>query len=209
MRARTAIALALLAVLLAGCGAGATQAAQHTDGHAAVPADMHRMPDGTLMSDSDMARMDMGATTVAAHPSGSAAMICSAETHESLQHNLGLAAAPTSTSTWAGGIYTCTYHLSGGDLAVSVQDATDKATGQHYFDTVRSHLPGLEPIRGLKNFGLPGYADTAGTVVFLKDGKTLDVDATGLPAHVGRYDQTPAHVAYGLAASILACWSEH
>lgn len=214
MRARTAVAPALLAVLLAACGAGATETAHHAAGKAPVPAGMHRMPDGTLMSDTDMADMadmtgmHMGPASPS-KPSASAAMICSAETHQALQHNLGLPTTPTSTSSWSDDVYTCTYRLSGGDLVVSVQDAANESAGQHYFAAVTSRMPQLQPIRGLENFGLKGYADGAGTVLFLKDGKTLDVDATALPAHVGRYAQSPAHVAYALAAAILACWSEH
>lgn len=156
-----------------------------------------------------MDHMDMGAATGAAAPSASAAMICSAETHASLQRNLGLARSPHSTSRWGDGIYTCTYDLTGGDLVVSVQDAPDRSAGQHYFDAARARLPQLKPITGLQDLGLPGYADGSGHVLFLKDGKTLEVDAAGLPAQVGRYGQTPDHVAYGLAASILACWSGH
>lgn len=202
---RTALAPALLAVLLAGCGVGAgalVGAAAPTT----APAGTHRMPDGAPMSDSGTG---MGSMDHAAQPSAAAAMICSDKTHASLQHSLGLASVPRSTSRWAGGIYTCTYHLVGGDLVVSVQDTTDPTAGRQYFDTVTARLPGLAPIRGLESFGLPGEQNGAGDVLFIKDGKTLLVDATALPAQVGRYQQTPAEVAYALAASIVACWSGH
>lgn len=162
------------------------------------------------MNDADMtggdAQSGAGATP---SPSSSAAMICTAETHEAVQHNLGLPSPPSSTDHWAGGTYTCTYHLSGGDLVASVQDATSAAAGQRYFDAVRARTPGLHKIDGLQNFGLPGYEDAHGIVLFIKDGKTLEIDATQLPASVGTYHQSPGDVAYGLAASVLACWSEH
>lgn len=203
MRAHKAIAPALLALSLAGCGAGT---AHQVSEHQAAPVSMHRMPDGSLMSDAQM-RM-LHAAPVAAEPSESAKMICADETHLSLQHNLGLAAAPTSTARWVGGIYSCTYHLAAGDLVVSVQDATDAAAGMKYFDSVRATMPDLHRIGGLDSLGLPGYEDGHGTVLFVKDGKTLDIDATALPASVGAFKQSPAHVAYALAASILACWSE-
>lgn len=207
MRANKAIAPALLALALAGCGAGSNVAAHQGNGQRAAPQGVHRMPDGTLMSDSEMAMMQP--SLVPAKPSSSAAMICSAETHRSLQHNLGLTAQPQSTSRWADGIYTCTYHLAEGELVVSVKDATDLAAGMRYFDSVRAGKSSLHPIGGLQSLGLPGYEDGKGTVLFLKDGKTLDIDATGLQTKVGRYRQPPADVAYGLAAAIIACWSEH
>lgn len=201
MRARAAIAPVVLAVVLAGCGAQHGGAAQQ-----AAPQGTHKMADGTVMNDAAMAGMH---STAATHPSSAAAMICGPETHESLQHNVGLAATPRSSSTWAGGIYTCTFHLPGGDVVVSVQDATDLTAGRHYFDSVRGRLAGLHEIKGVQSFGLPGYQDGHGVVLFLKDGKTLEVDATGLPAAVGPYHQSPGDVAYGLAAAIVACWSEH
>jgi len=204
MRARRAIAPALLAVLVAGCGAEAA----HQAGGNVVPAGMHRMADGTVMRDSDMG-VRAKAEAYPAQPSSSAAMICTPQTHAALQHNLGLSAVPMSTDRWAGGVYTCTYHLSGGDLVVSVDDAADVAVGQRHFDAMRADIPDLHRIRGLQSFGLTGYADGRGTVLFLKEGKTLDVDATELPTSIGRYQQSPGDVAYGVAAAVLACWSEH
>lgn len=207
MRARNAAAPALLALVLAGCGAGTTATAHQESARQAATHGMHRMLDGTLMSDSDMAMMHV--SRVAAKPSASAEMVCSAETHRALQHNLGLASEPPSSSRWTDNIYTCMYHLAGGDLVASVKDSSDVAAGSRYFDSLRARMPDLHRMRGLQSLGLPGYEDGHGTVLFFKDGKTLDVDASALPAKVGRYGESPADVAYSLAASILACWSEH
>jgi len=200
MRAGAAIAAVGLAVVLAGCGQSVGASAPQAAGQGS-----HRMPDGTVMNDADMGGVH---STDAAGPSSAAAMICGPETHHALQQSLGLAAAPHSSSSWANGVYTCTYHLAGGDLVASVQDATDQAAGQRYFDSVRSRTPGLHEIGGVQGFGLPAYADGHGIVLFLKDGKTLEVDATHLPDTVGTYHQSPNDVAYGLAASVVACWSE-
>jgi hypothetical protein len=208
-RARATVALTALSLLLVGCAAEHSTTGQETGAEAAGPT-MHRMPDGTLMKDADMAAgAPKAASGAARSPSDSAAMICATETHEAVQHNLGLPRSPSSTDRWAGGIYTCTYLLPGGDLVASVQDATNEAAGRRYFDAVRARTTGLHPIDGLQNFGLPGYADGRGIVLFLKDGKTLQIDATGLPESVGKYHQSPGDVAYAVAASVLACWSEH
>lgn len=202
MRARTTIPVAILAAAAVGC---TTAHSATTDDPprrgSAVPLGMHRMPDGSLMPDSEMS-MKPG-------PSASAAMICSTEIHHTLQRNLGIPAVPVSDTRWVNDIYTCTYHLDGGDLIASVQDAGTVTAGRRYFTTIRTHTPGLRPITGLQSLGLPGYTDNRGIVLFLKDGKTLEVDATRLPTRTGRFHQTPAAVAYGLAADVLACWSEH
>ena len=76
-----------------------------------------------------------------------------------------------------------------------------------YFDRLRSRLPHTKAIRGLASFGFASFQTPRGDVVFLKDHKTLWVDATrlaptDLPAGTSR-----AHVAYGVAA-VIACWTE-
>jgi hypothetical protein len=207
-RAATAATLAVLGLLLAGCGTAGSAATTHPGTSPSVAKGMHRMPDGSLMPDSQMSSMPgMGRTS--SKPSATAAMICSTEIRHTLQKNLGAATAPRSSTRWADRIYTCTYHLTQGELTASVQDAATVPAGQRFFAAIRARTPGLHKITGLQSLGLPGYADNHGIVLFLKDGKTLQVDATALPAATGRYHQTPAAVAYGLAADILACWSEH
>jgi hypothetical protein len=53
--------------------------------------------------------------------------------------------------------------------------------GRHYFESLRNRLVDVEELRGMVSFGLPAYETDDGSVVFLRDGKTLHVDATALP----------------------------
>jgi hypothetical protein len=50
-----------------------------------------------------------------------------------------------------------------------------------------------------------GQAD--GAAVFLKDDKTIRVDATGLPARDGPSGDSRTDLAYTIATDILACWA--
>jgi hypothetical protein len=143
-----------------------------------------------------------------AQPSETASMICDEEIHHAVQETFGLSSLASGRSTWAAGLYTCTYRSGGGKLVLSVQDATDLAAGRRYFDAVRAKLAPLKALRGLEAFGLPSYESAAGQVLFLKDGKTLLVDATGLPAVSGPHHLSPADVAYAIAADVIGCWSE-
>jgi hypothetical protein len=163
------------------------------------------MSDGTTMSDDEMDGMDMAAGTP---PSAPARMICSDEIRDAVQHAFQLAAPPAAAHRWSHRVYTCTYRISGETLALSVQDSPDVASGRAYYRALKARIPGETPIRGVESFGFPSFETSDGTVVFLKDGKTLQVDATRLssasmPAGFSRVD-----AAYGVAAAVIGCWTE-
>ena len=139
-------------------------------------------------------------------PSATAQMICSPEVRDAIITMLQLPAAPDSSSTYINQLYTCTYHLSDGPLVVSVQDTTGVPAAQTYFDSLRRTLPGSQTLTGLASLGLPAFQTPGGTVVFLKDDKTLNVDATALPPTVGPNHQTRTDIAYQVATDIIACW---
>jgi len=63
-------------------------------------------------------------------------------------------------------------------------------------------------LKGLQAFGLPAYESADGRVVFLKDGKTLAVDAGALPRVAGPGGESRTEVAYAVAADVVGCWSE-
>jgi hypothetical protein len=192
-----------------GCGAtgaGSSGNASSADGGAGAGG-MHTMSDGTSMSDDDMEAdgMDMAAATP---PSAPARMICSDEIRGAVQHAFQLGAPPAAAHRWSNGVYTCTYRISGETLALSVKDSTDVASGRAYYRALRTRIPGEKPIRGVESFGFPAFETSDGTAVFLKDGKTLRVDATRLspaamPAGFSRVD-----AAYGVAAAVIGCWTE-
>ncbi len=111
-------------------------------------------------------------------------------------------------ASWTNRLYTCTYRLpQNGRLVLSVKDSQDVESGSTYFDRSRRDLPHTKPLQGLISLGLPSYEAQQGIVAFLKDGKTLTVDASRLSPEVGGH-QSREDVAYAVAAEVVACWSE-
>lgn len=139
-------------------------------------------------------------------PSLTAQMICSPEVRTAIATMLHLDAAPDPTSTYVNQLYTCTYHLSVGPLVLSVQDTAGVPAARTYFESLRRALPGSQALTGLAALGLPAFQTPAGTVVFLKDDKTLKVDATALPPRIGPNHQTRTDVSYQIATDIIGCW---
>ncbi|QNN51752.1 hypothetical protein [Nocardioides mesophilus] len=167
--------------------------------------EQHTMPDGSRMSDS---AMSSSATATDSRPSESAQMICSGETRDAVVRTFQLSDPPASSSTWSHQVFSCTYQLPEGDLKLSVHDATDEASGTTYFAQTRAEFDDADSIDGMQNFGLPAFQTTDGVVVFLKDGKTLRVDATGLSASAFPPGFSAEQSAYSVAAAVIACWSE-
>ena len=197
-----AVLAAVLPFVLAACGSS----------RSSEPRVTHVMPDGRTMSGSAMPGMDpshsMGSDGSGAGPSSAAAMICGSETRDAVRRSLDLGQAPAGLHGWADRLFSCTYQLRSGDLRLSVKDLDAAAPGRAYFDGLRSRLPGATPIRGVASFGFPAFETARGDVAFLKDHKTLWVDASrlgssALPAGTSRQD-----VAYGVASAVIACWSE-
>jgi hypothetical protein len=149
-----------------------------------------------------------GMTQAAAGPSASALMVCGPEIQSAVTTALGLHTPPTTTATWVDHLYTCTYHLPSGQLVLSVEEAPDATAANAYFTALRQQLGSTRPLTGTEGLGNPGYESAGGTVVILKDGKTLKVDATGMLATSGPNMTSRADLAYEIATDILGCWSE-
>lgn len=201
MNARALFAvLATSTVLVSGCASGESAG----PAGAAPSVNSSNGPKG-------MSGMDMSESSADDGPSETASMVCTEdEIRVAVQKNLGLKREPTPAHIWskADRLYSCTYRVPGGTLLVTVQDAVDDTVGRRYYDKLRSSLPGAETIRGMENFGFPAFQTRSGNVVFIKDGKTLQVDPTALrrdalPAGFSRQD-----VAYGVASAVIACWTE-
>lgn len=165
----------------------------------------HMMPDGSTMADSAMPDSSMA---TGARPSQAAQMICSDEIRDAVVRSFDLSHPPASTTTWSHHVYRCTYRLPHGELRLSVYDATSLARGTTYFAQTRSELDGAKAISGMQNFGLPAFQTADGNVVFLKDGKTLRVDASELPASAFPVGFSAQQTAYSVAAAVIACWTE-
>lgn len=218
-------------LLLAACAApsvpDSSSARSSTNGR-------HTMADGATMSDQEMQDMDHseadaprgadeeatvgdetapapGAVTHREHgPSAAAAMICSLEIAQAIQGAFALPNVPTATDGWHDRAYTCTYQLPAGHLALSVQDLDREPAGRDWFDALSQRLDRARPITGLQSLGFPAVETpgSVGSVAFLKDHKTLwvdagDVAATDLPPGFNR-----TAGAYSIAAHVIACWEE-
>lgn len=191
MRARALLGPALAATLLtAGCSAGTTG-----DARPATSKD-HVHVEG----------MDMSSHK---GPSSAASMICTTEIGDAVARTFALSATPESKDGWskAERVYTCSYQLAGGTLELSVQDAADDTSGAAYFDGLRQSLPGSSALEGMENLGFPAFA-TADRIVFLKDGKTLQVAAAAVPEGALRDGYTRRDAAYAVASAVIACWTE-
>ena len=64
-------------------------------------------------------------------------------------------------------------------------NANDASVGEAHFAELQAGLENAEDIEGLLGLGLPSFSTGDGIVAFLRDGKTLVVDATALPAGLG------------------------
>lgn len=170
----------------------------------------HTMADGSSMADSAMPGSSMPDSSMetGAGPSEAARMICSEEIRDAVVRAFDLARPPASTTTWSHREYRCTYRLSQGDLRLSVYDATNRALGTTHFAQTQSELDEAKAISGMQNFGLPAFQTADGNVIFLKDGKTLRVDASGLSTSAFPAEFTPQQTAYSVAAAVIACWTE-
>ena len=228
---RRLVAGAGMLMLLVACAAPSVQ--ESTSGQSSANG-RHTMADGTTMSDDEMQDMDhaeadvsQGANEQTAHgdetvsapgavthrqtgPSAAAAMICSLEIGQAIQRAFALPTVPTAEDGWNGKTYTCTYDLPSGGLALSVTDLDREPAGRDWFDSLSQRLDRARPIKGLQSLGFPAVETpgSVGSVAFLKDHKTLlvdagDVAATDLPPGFSR-----TAAAYSVAASVIACWKE-
>jgi hypothetical protein len=197
-------------LLLAGCaGTSSTFHPIHNTSSSASSSSA-ASPSSSASNDMGMTAAEMANMNASAgpRPSASAKMVCSDEIRDSVTSLLKLSSRPEPVDHWANNHYTCTYHLPAGSLVLSVQDSPDVATGRAYFTKLRHGLRHTRPLGALQSLGLPAFETADGSVAFLKDGKTLQVDATGLPARVGPHHSPRINLAYTLATDVIACWSE-
>ncbi|GAA1876450.1 hypothetical protein [Lapillicoccus jejuensis] len=136
-------------------------------------------------------------------------MVCGPEIKDALVTALQLSTPPATTNTYVDRLFTCTYHLAQGPLVLSVMDTTDVPSATRYYDALRRKLGNPQPLTGVASLGLPSVQTASGVVVFLKDDKTLEVDASALPATLGPNQQTRADLAYQMASDVIGCWREH
>lgn len=195
-------ALALTALLLSSCAAGT--AAQQPLSEAASPSSSASAEGGHAAHGSSTSSSDP-----AGGPSEASLMVCGDETMGNVTSILGLDSEPHTVNSWANSTFACTYHMLGGALKITVQEAADKSTALKYFDAMEALSTDAKPIEGLSNLGFPAYETADGSTVFQKDSMILHVDASGLPEKLGPNSITRTEFAYQLSTTILACWIEH
>lgn len=144
---------------------------------------------------------------VGAGPSASARMVCGPEISANIRRILALDAAPHGTASWANHLYTCAYELPVGPLVLSVKESSDVASARTHFNSVRRQVGPTLALRGLDGLGLPAFETASGTVVFLKDNKTLVVDATHVSRVVGQPHLSRTDFAYEVATDVMGCWT--
>ena len=209
-----ALGAAVAVSVMAGCGGmdRTSMGPSQPMAASAMPSGRHTMPDGTVMGGSDMpgeTRTSGGdSPAVEGQPSAVASMICGDEIAGVVQRTLTLKSPPDRTALWSDPIYRCDYVLPGGHLTLTVADLSTAGPGRAWFDTLRKRLPPSSTIKGMSNFGFPAYESASGDVVFLKDDKTLWVDASSVPTSDLPRTYNRAEAAYQVASAVIACWSE-
>ncbi|QMU74404.1 hypothetical protein GXW83_17555 [Streptacidiphilus sp. PB12-B1b] len=203
-----AAAAALTALTVAGCAS--TNATGSAAPGAAASTGVPTAPGAATAPRMSMSPgMQMpGTATQAAGPSASAVLVCGSEIKQDVTAILALSSAPATTTTWTDHVYTCTYHLPAGPLVLSVKESPDATTATAYFQALRKQLGTTKALTMAQALGNPGYESAGGATVVLKDGKTLQVDATGMPAASGPNQLSRADLSYEVATDILGCWSE-
>jgi len=190
-------AIAVAALLLTGCASAAASSP--------APTASHTMPDGRAMSGAEHGGHDAGA---AGAPSAAAEMICAGQVQTAIASLLQLERAVEPVASWDAPDYSCSYDVDGAPLVLTVHDATDATVGEAHFAEVQRSLDAAA-IEGMLGLGLPSFSTGDGIVGFLRDGKTLVVDATALPESLAGGALTRDGAAYAVASAVLVCWVEH
>ena len=197
-------ATAVATLLMTGCASTAPQTQSGPN-----PESAHVMPDGTVMSGSE--HQDHEDVHENEHgPSAAAQMICAGQVVTAVANVLELGSDASPSSSWEKPMFTCTYEIDGQPLVLSVHDATNQAEGEEYFAALQTSTDNAATIEGTLGLGMRSFSTGDGIVAFMRDGKTLLVDATALPAGLGAdKTTTQSQAAYAIATAVLVCWVEH
>jgi hypothetical protein len=184
--------LGLTAALLAGC--------------ASTPAAAPAGPAPTATAPAVAAAVESAAAAQYASdlPPAAAQMVCSDEIRGEVADALGLAAVPAPTSAWADHVYTCSYTVPMGRLALSVTVSPSTTAARDQLAGLRGRLAATAQEPGL---GQQAYSAASGTVIAVKDNMVLTVDATGLPDDLGATHEKRLDFARVIAAGVFNCWT--
>lgn len=197
-------ATAVATLLMTGCAGTAPQTQSGPN-----PEPAHVMPDGTAMSGSE--HEDHEDAHENEHgPSAAAQMICAGQVVTAVANILELAKEVSPSSSWEKPNFTCTYEIDGQPLVLSVHDASNQTEGDEHFMALQNSTDNAATIEGALGLGMRSFSTGEGIVAFMRDGKTLLVDATALPTGLGADGTTTrSQAAYAIATAVLVCWVEH
>lgn len=171
------------------------------------------MPDGSTMtapatgSAGSAGSAASAASTVGAEPSRTSTMVCDGDVKASVQELAAMATPPTTTTSWSDGLFTCTYALPQGALVLKVKESGSPAAAKAYFDGLQAGATDPVALEASESLELPAFRSPVGIVSFVRDDKTLVVDARGLPASVGpQKTERDELLAYSVATNVLSCW---
>jgi hypothetical protein len=197
-------ALAVTSLLLTGCAASVNPALGGSG-----PRASHPMPDGSEMAGAEHQTHTPGHRSVDG-PSEAARMICSDQVVAAISKILGLDDVPVPAPSWDEPTFSCAFTVEHGPLVLSVHDVADVPDGEQHFADLQRSFPNAKDIGGLAGLGMPSFSTGTGIVAFLRDGKTLLVDAAALSSGLGPdRSRTQSQVAYAVASAVLVCWVNH
>ena len=148
--------------------------------------------------------MPAAAAGYPAKPTDTQTLICGDEIQGTVKQVLKLSKLPAARSSYAAGLYRCTYTLPSGPLRLSVQHSATDAAARKYLATASKALGAGTPVPGL---GAAAFGTGKGIVLTIKDNETLTVDTTALPAIVGPEQEKRNDLAYEIASDVLGCWT--
>lgn len=131
-------------------------------------------------------------------------MVCEAEAEGDITGLLGVPPDRIDPPTWADSTYSCRYRYPTGSFTLSVKELPDRAATDRYYRDLDVRMG---DIGTLSELGEGGFMTSNNSVVTRKDNKVLLVDASALPAALGRWSLGPAAVARTVATAIMGCWT--
>lgn len=145
-----------------------------------------------------------GTQQPAGTPSELAQRICGEDVRDFVATALAMPMLPSVTATTSDDLFTCTYDLPDGSLVLLVRELSDVASAQAYFVDLQRLIGPSQALVGIASLGLPSYESASGSVIFLKDNKTLRVDSSALPDQIGPFLVSRGSFSYQIATNILA-----
>jgi hypothetical protein len=123
------------------------------------------------------------------------------DTEANVRRALRLDTARATDESWAGGIYTCTHHLSPDETTVSNTVFSEPGAAHDHMATQWGATAGHGRWPG---WARRPMAAAAASPSSSRTPRSSPVDTTGLPTRLGANDQRQSDLAYEIASDVLA-----